>query len=105
MQGISNDYQINILQVYGVAGHRKNEVDTVGGVAKIAIRTAILRGETFFNSKECVTYLLDKFYSSENPSYRLKVIELNSLEEECMKARYMKYPTIKDSATFQVILF
>ena len=105
LQRISNDYQINILRIYGVAGHRKNEVDTVGGVAKIAIRTAISRGQTFFNSQECVGYLSEKFYSSENPSYRLKVIEFNSLEEERTKARYMKYPTIKGSASFQVILF
>ena len=37
LNNICNKYNINIIGIYGVAGHGKNEVDTVGGVSKIAI--------------------------------------------------------------------
>ena len=60
---------VNILCIYGVAGHGKNEVDTVGGGAKIVLRTAITSGRLFYNAEECVEYLIDKFSAQEQPSY------------------------------------
>ena len=105
LQTISDDFDIIIIRIYGVAGHGKNEVDTVGGIAKIAIRTAISHGTPFFNADQCVDYLTPKFSIHEHPSYRLKLIEPDILEEERLKSKYINYQTIKGSSSFQVVIF
>ena len=38
ISSIANKYNINIVRVFGVAGHGKGEVDYVGGIAKVTIR-------------------------------------------------------------------
>ena len=65
---ICNEYGISIIWISGVAAHEKNVVDTVGGVAKIAIRTEISCGGAFFNANECIEYLTEKFVSQDHPS-------------------------------------
>ena len=37
LQYILDTYNVNLIRLYGVPGHGKNEVDSVGGVAKMAI--------------------------------------------------------------------
>lgn len=63
LQRICNEYQIGLIV--------KNEVDVVGGLAKIAIYTAISQCQSFFSAEDCVSYLSDMF-SQENPSYQIK---------------------------------
>ena len=55
LQGISNGYQS--LRVYGVAGHGKNEVGTIG-VVKIVICTAIIVNDKIHIS-DCDNILYD----------------------------------------------
>ena len=43
LQLLADEFGVTIVRMYGVAGHGKNEVDSVGGTAKIAIRTGIAR--------------------------------------------------------------
>lgn len=54
LQNLATEFNVTIVRIYGIAGHGKNEVDMVGGTAKIAIRTAISRNKSFFNAGECV---------------------------------------------------
>ena len=47
MQKLANQYNVNIVRVYGIAEHGKGEVDHVGGLAKTAVRKEVSNGEFF----------------------------------------------------------
>ena len=49
-----------IIGIYSVAGHRKEEVDHVGGVAMIAICQDIAFKTYFSDAEEAVTFLTEK---------------------------------------------
>lgn len=100
LQRICNDYQISLICIYGVAGHGKNEVNAVGGVAKIAIPTAISQGQSFFNAADCLSYISGKFNSYEKPLFWIKLIKDETLEKECLDLKYTKYPIMKGSIAF-----
>ena len=102
---LATEFRIIIVRIYGIAGHGKNEVDTVGGTAKIALRTAIARKMSFFNAGECVQYLNEKFASSTDPSYNIMLIPRYTVVEERLKAKKTVYPTVKGSSVFNVIVF
>jgi hypothetical protein len=91
--------------MYGVAGHGKSEVDSVGGVVKIAIRNDVARGACFLDAGECVDFLHDKFQGSVDPMYSIKEIDPASLEIMRKENRYMVFPTIDGSSSFQVLIF
>ena len=105
LQALADEFNIKIIRIYGVAGHGKNEVDTVGGTAKIALRTAIWRRITFYNAGEATSYLQDKFANSTDPSYDIKMIQRYNLVEEREKCKYIRYPTVKGSSCFNVLVF
>ena len=105
LNDISDEFGITIIRIYGVASHGKNEVDAVGGVAKIAIRSAISRGTSFFNASDCVEYLREKFSFHDDPTYHFKLIESSELNDLRLKAKYIRCPTIKGSSSFQVMIF
>ena len=50
LQSISNKFNKNLIQVYGVAGHGKGEVDHVGGLAKVIIHQRVAAGDVFLSS-------------------------------------------------------
>ena len=105
LQRLADEFLITIIRIYGVAGHGKNEVDSVGGTAKIAIRTAIARKLNFFNAGDCLAYLNNKFANSTEPSYEHKLIPRYTLIEERLRAKYIRYPTVKGSSCFNVLVF
>ena len=72
LQLLSNTWNRVIIRLYGIAGHGKGEVDHVGGVAKIGVRTAIASGSVFDNSKEIVSFLNEKFGKKESPRYHIR---------------------------------
>ena len=41
MQDLANSLNKKVLRIYGVPGHGKGEVDHVGGIVKVAIRTSV----------------------------------------------------------------
>lgn len=47
LQVLSNTWNRTIYHLYGIAGHGKGEVDHVGGIGKVAVRTAIATGSVF----------------------------------------------------------
>jgi len=105
LQRLSNHYQCTIVRIYGIAGHGKNEVDAVGGVAKIAIRKAIAQGQSFFNSEDCIDFLMGKFGECVSPTYSVQLIDPEKLADDRKEARFQRFPTIKGSSTFQIIIF
>ena len=82
LQRLANHYECTLIRIYGIAGHGKNEVDAVGGVAKIAICNAIAQGQSFLNADDCVNFLSSKFGKRDAPSYSLHLIETESIEKE-----------------------
>ena len=50
LQLLANEFNVRIFRIYGIAGHEKNEVDSVGGSAKIALSTGTARKNDFFNA-------------------------------------------------------
>ena len=61
LQSVATKYKIKIIRIYGIAGHGKNEIDTVGGVAKIALRKSVAKGDFFPLASACVKFLVEKF--------------------------------------------
>ena len=77
----------------------------MGGVAKIVIRNAIAQRQSFLNAEDCVNFLSSKFGKCDAPSYSLHLIETESIEKERESARFRRFPTVKGSSSFQVIVF
>ena len=105
LQEISNENDIFIIRIFGIAGHGKGEVDHVGGLTKIAIRHEIARGDYLDSAADMVDFLIEKFGNCVNPRYSISEISCRDLEIERLKAKSRKYHTIDGSATFQVIVF
>ena len=105
IQEISNELNIPIIRVFGVAQHGKGEVDHVRGLAKVAIRREIAAGTFFANAADMVSFLNSKFGDKVNPNYCIKEIDCHLLDTERTNARLHKYHTIKGSSSFQIILF
>ena len=82
LQATSSKFHIKIIRIYGIAGHGKNEIDTVGGVVKIALRKAVAHGEFFPSASACIDFLNDKFGGNESPEYTIKEIFPERLDRE-----------------------
>ena len=67
LQKIADAYNKQIIRIWSVAGHGKGEVYHVGGIAKVAIRNDIARGNFFSNSKDMVNCLSDKYADKITP--------------------------------------
>ena len=87
------------------AGDGKQEVDHVGGIAKVSIEKAVASGLSFSNSEEMVDYLDNKFKDSASPTYYIKDIDARKLDKLRARARANKYETLQRSNKFQVIVF
>ena len=74
IQELSNHYSANIICVFGIAEHRKGEVDHVGGLAKTAVRREIVASEFFHDSSEMVIFLKEKFEKNSSTKYFVKEI-------------------------------
>ena len=80
LQKLANSQQKQVLHLWSIAGHGKDEVNHTGGVAKIAIKRAISNDFFFENSSDMVQYLSEKF--SNNLLYRFQEVDVKALEEE-----------------------
>ena len=91
LQNISDKVYVPIIRVFGIAGHRKGEVDHVGGLAKILIRHKIANGGYLEEAADMVQFLGNKFRDYSNPPYHVKEINCKELEVDRMNAKYF-YP-------------
>ena len=73
---------MTLVEIYGVAGHGKGEVDHVGGLAKVAIRREVAAGQQLSNAEEMINCFEGKFGESESPIYVFK--EIKTFREEKM---------------------
>ena len=105
LESLAKEYKINIVRIYGIPGHGKNEIDTVGGTQKIAIRRAVSNRMVFDRASACVDFLQEKFGDSESPIYDIKEIFPEQLEVERKSAGKRKYPTVDGSSLIRIILF
>ena len=87
------------------AGPSKNEIDCVGGVAKIAIRTSVSTGKFFCSAADCIEYLSEKFGESIEPEYCFKEICSETLSRIRSNARYMNYGKLQNSSKQRVLIF
>ena len=53
------DTGVNIIRLYGVAGHGKGEVDSAGGGVKSHLRMSTYSTDTFFNNAEEAIRMLE----------------------------------------------
>ena len=86
MQLLANNWNVNIIRIYGIAEHGKGEVDHVGGLAKTAVRRVVAEGDFFADSTDIVDFLTEKLQSSEHLQYIIKEISEKDLEIECSAA-------------------
>ena len=89
LQELANELSADIIRVYGIAGHGKGEIDSVGGHFKNAIRKKIMSGGYILNSDDCLAALVDKFGKYKEPSHLFEKIEAELLIERRNEA--MKY--------------
>ena len=82
LQCLADQYECTIIHIYDVAGHGKNEVDAVGGVAKIAIGNAVARGQSILDDNDFTVYLNDNFETCDSPSYSVQLTDTEKLNEE-----------------------
>lgn len=104
MQELANQFQHKVIRVYGIAGHSKSEVDHVGGIAKVAVRDEVARGELFTGAREVFAFLQAKFGHKENPNYVIRNIEVQELEAERKRTARTVYKTISGSSSFHVMI-
>ena len=105
LQNLANKHKKIIIRIHGIAGHDKEEVDHVGGIAKMSIWKAVDSGISFSNSEEMVDYLDNKFEDSTSPKYYFKEIDAKKLDQLRARARANKYKTLQGSNKFQIIVF
>ena len=80
LQSIADSMNKKIIRIYGIAGHGKEEVDHVGGIAKIAIRREIANGALLAHAEEMVAFLEKKFQDNSEPKYVIEQIQEKKLE-------------------------
>ena len=78
IQQLCNKLNVTIIHVNGIAEHSKEEVEHVGGLAKVAVRKAVAQGEFFADSTDAVSYLNEQLKDKENLTYVVRKI----LEED-----------------------
>ena len=105
MQDLANKYEVNILRAFGIVVHGKAEVDHVGGLAKISIRRQIAAGGFLQTATEMADFLREKFGTSESPSYSISEVNENDLEDARAQRKFLKFPTVEGSSSFQVLVF
>ena len=107
MQQLANKQSINVVRVYGAAGHSKHEVDSCGGHLKNPPRKHISKGNNLRSASHICEFLTNKYDSQKycNPIYHLKEISGDDLETERDKRRYMRFDTVAGSDSFHVIIF
>ena len=115
---LSNDKDIRIVRVYGIAGHSKNKLfviasknfaipptDSVGGIAKIGIKLEIACGTFFLDAYLCLGLLAEKHANSAQSVYVVKEINKAMLENVHGGSCKMKFPTFKGSSAFRDLIF
>ena len=105
LETLAKEYKINIIRIFGVPGHGKNEINTVGGTQKIAIRRAVANRMVFDGAGACVDFIQQKFADSEAPLYDIKEIYPEQVEMERTSAGKKKYPTVDGSSLIRVMVF
>ena len=61
MQTLANKWNINIVQIYGTAGHGKGEVDSADGHRKNHVRKHIAKSNNVCSASAVEECLMDKF--------------------------------------------
>ena len=83
-----------IYQVYGIAGHRKGEVNHVGGLTKATVQRETSAWRKLKKSESIVNFLEEKFGNKSDPSHIFKNIDSENIEEERDGERSRKYITV-----------
>ena len=104
LKTIADELKIDIIRIYGIPGHGKNEVDTVGGTQKIAIRRAVAHGKFFRSCDSCVSFLQEKFSDSESPIYDIREIFPEEVKTVRKAAAKLKYRTVDGSSKIRVMV-
>lgn len=90
---IANQFNVNVIHIFVIAGHGKGQVDQVGGLAKDTIRREVAAKKNFSNANDIVHCLsenmlkvnhqfifLSKFYNQiwrlKDPNQDLKCMKL-----------------------------
>ena len=74
----------------------------MGGVAKVAVRPEISRGDYYSNAADVVSFLQDKFGETTFPKYEIKEILPDDLEDLRISAVKKTFKTIPGSSSFHI---
>ena len=107
LQSLSDDFQATVVRVYGIAGHEKGEIDSVGGHLKNAVRSSIQKGQIIVNADDCSSILKDKFKPDiyVHPAYDIQLIEEDDLESRRNEKNKIDYQTINGIHKFHSLVF
>ena len=109
LQDISTGLNKTVIQVYGVAGHCKCEIDSAGGHMKNPVRKGIANMVHISSDQEAVEYLTSHYEIQTNPTYHVSRIvsriDPDELQAEREKRLYVDYQTVRGSDSFHVVVF
>ena len=81
MQKMADENNIDVIRIYGIAGHGKGEVDHVGGIAKTSIRREVANGSFFYGATDMVDFLDNKFSNKfTSILYSINEVDIQELE-------------------------
>ena len=105
IQNICNMIGVPIIRLFSVTGHGKGEVNHVEGLAKSSTRQYVGAGGKVLNATDFKDFLETMFTEKPNPTFFLKLTDVDDLADSWAEARLKKYLMIEGSDNFQVIVF
>ena len=105
LQMLSNEKLATIVTTYGIVGHGKGEIDSVGGHIKNAVRKSIAAGAYILNTDDCLAVLTNKFQDYESPNYIFEKIYSELLINQRNEANMYNFVTVDGSTAFHVLVF
>ena len=105
IQHVANKFNVNVIQVFGIAEHGKGEVDHVGGLTKTTIRRAIASGKILKTASGMVEFLQTYLESTDKLTHKVLEISKSELDVARLAASKKGFITIDGSSLFQVMIF
>ena len=105
MQSLTNKHLRMVIRIFSIANPGKGEVDYVGGLAKVAVRQEIARGQIFTTATDVNYFLQDKFAEKTSPVYHCCELSEERLEEGRKLNAKKIFKTVDGSASFHVMVF
>ena len=95
MEILAENFQKQVIHIFGIAGYWEGEGDRVGDHTKITIRREVAEGEKFQCSSDMVVHLSKKLETNKSPKLFFKGLPLKCLDLQQAELKTTKLVTIE----------